>query len=447
MVVDQAKKSRQCKDYDIPIDKSNRTLGIANEFPNPASASQKKKGTEGEATIQEKPKSTEPKDNAPKQKANEILANPKSTFQERLTAVQSYLDVLAKPVGSLGTLEAWAARLAALHRSLSPNVDRVACLIFAGDHGVAAPKAQGGEECSAYPQAVTKSVLLGLHREVAGASVLAKGNNVDLRVVDVGVILGDDQGPFENSSVVKVSSRKLLHGTQNFCVEPAMSEAECERCMIVGRKSLNEFVEETSAKAVVLGEIGIGNTTSSSALIAIMTSKSAREVCGGGAFVTKEASQEVILKKIDVVERALSRHFGANASRQVNVQGLEALAKLGGAEIASLVGAFLEASTREIPVLVDGFIATAAALVAVAISPNVCNVLFFTSQSAEIGQRAALEKIQEIAMANGLPIDNIPALSMGLRMGEGTAALLAVPILRSSANVLSDMATIQDILS
>jgi nicotinate-nucleotide--dimethylbenzimidazole phosphoribosyltransferase len=289
--------------------------------------------------------------------------------------------------------------------------------------------------------------MLGLHRGIAGASVLAKGNNVDLRIVDVGTILGDDQGPFADSSVVKVSPQKLLQGTHNFCVEAAMSAEECERCMSVGRQSLNEFVKETSAKAVVLGEIGIGNTTSSSALIAILTNKATKEVCGGGAFTTKEASQEAILKKIDIVDRALAKHYGPNVSRQVNVQGLDALVRLGGTEIASLVGAFLEASECDIPVLVDGFIAITAALVAVSISPDVCNVLFFTSQSAETGHRAALGKIQEIALANGLLIDSLPVLSMGLRMGEGTAALLAVPILRSSANVLSDMATIQDILS
>jgi len=422
---------------------------------------------------EDRPEEVDINDDSPKGMANKVLANPSSTFQERYNAVQSYLDVLAKPIGALGTLEVWAAKLGALQRSLSPDANNVACLIFAADHGAAAPIAQGGEECSAYPQAVTKSVMLQLHRQVSGASVLARVNNVDLRVVDVGVILGENQPPLDNSKTVVVSPMKLPNGTKNFCVEPAMSAEECERCMAIGRESLVQFVEETSSKIVVLGEIGIGNTTSSSALIAILTGKSTEEVCGGGAFATKEASQEVIpkkigivdralarhhgtrveapqeviSKKIGIVDRALARHYGTNGSRQRNVQGADALAKLGGAEIASLVGAFLEASSRDIPVLVDGFIATAAALVAVSLSPNVCHVLFFASQSAEPGHRAAVEKIQEIALANSLPIDTKPILSMGLRLGGGTAAMLAVPILQSSAKMLSDMVTIQDIIS
>jgi len=396
---------------------------------------------------EDRPEEVDINDDSPKGMANKVLANPSSTFQERYNAVQSYLDVLAKPIGALGTLEVWAAKLGALQRSLSPDANNVACLIFAADHGAAAPIAQGGEECSAYPQAVTKSVMLQLHRQVSGASVLARVNNVDLRVVDVGVILGENQPPLDNSKTVVVSPMKLPNGTKNFCVEPAMSAEECERCMAIGRESLVQFVEETSSKIVVLGEMGIGNTTSSSALIAILTGKSTEEVCGGGAFATKEASQEVISKKIGIVDRALARHYGTNGSRQRNVQGADALAKLGGAEIASLVGAFLEASSRDIPVLVDGFIATAAALVAVSLSPNVCHVLFFASQSAEPGHRAAVEKIQEIALANSLPIDTKPILSMGLRLGGGTAAMLAVPILQSSAKMLSDMVTIQDIIS
>ncbi|CAB9510508.1 Nicotinate-nucleotide--dimethylbenzimidazole phosphoribosyltransferase [Seminavis robusta] len=385
-------------------------------------------------------------DDSPKGKASEILSLSNSTFQERYEAVQAYLDVLAKPVGSLGTLETWAARLAALQRTLQPDVTNVACLIFAGDHGAAVAPDQGGEGCSAYPQAVTKSVLVGLHRGVAGASVLAKANNVSLRVVDVGVILGDDD-PFQGSSNVISSPQKLPTGTKNYCVEPAMSSEECERCMTIGRETLKQYVEETSATALALGEVGIGNTTSSSSLIAILTGKSTKDVCGGGAFAAREISEAVIPKKIAIVEKAIAKHFGSNGERQTNIQASDALTKLGGAEIAALVGAFLEASQLDVAVLVDGFIATAAALVAVSISPNVCHVLFFTSHSAEPGQRAALEKIHAIARENNFPVDECPVLSMGLRMGEATAALLAVPILRSSAMVLSDMATIQDILA
>ena len=360
--------------------------------------------------------------------------------------MQAYLNVLAKPVGSLGTLEVWAARLAALQRTLKPNADKVACLIFAGDHGVAAAPDAGGEGCSAYPQAVTQSVLVGLHRGVAGASVLANANNVTLRVVDVGVILGN-ANPFRDSKYVISSSQKLIKGTRNFCMEPAMSAEECERCIAIGRNSLIEFVEQTGCRVVVLGEVGIGNTTSASALVAALTGKLTKEVCGAGAYATRDVSEAVIVKKISIVEKALVKHFGSDEKKQTKLQVADVLAKLGGAEIAAMVGALLEASSRDIAVLVDGFIATVATLLAVAISPNVCHVLFFASQSAEPGQRAAIEGIREIADANKIPMDEYPVLAMNLRMGEATGALLAVPILRCSATVLTDMATIEDILS
>ena len=389
-------------------------------------------------------KATPNAEESPRSEATKVLSLPTSSFQERYDKVQTYLDSLAKPVGSLGTLESWAARLAALQRTLQPDAQNVLCLIFAGDHGAAAAPEDGGEGCSAYPQAVTQAILDGLERGVAGASVLARVNNSKLRIVDVGVILANDN-KFKGGKNVTSSSLKLPKGTRNFCVEPAMSAEECQRCMKIGQECLVQYIGETSAKVVVLGEVGIGNTTSSSALIAALTRKSAEDLCGGGAFATRELSESVVSKKIGIVKRALARHYGDNKLSMI--QGADALAKLGGSEIASIVGALLEASDRDISVLVDGFIATAAALVAACISPNTCRILFFTSNSPEPGQRAAIEKIKKIAEENQLPVNEDPVLSMHLRMGEATAALLAVPILRSAAGMLSDMATIQDILS
>jgi nicotinate-nucleotide--dimethylbenzimidazole phosphoribosyltransferase len=398
-------------------------------------------------------------DVTPKNDATRILSLPTSTFRERYDAVQAYLDVLAKPVGSLGTLECWSAKLAALQRTLQPTAQNMVCLIFAGDHGAAAAPEDGGEGCSAYPQAVTGSVLVGLERGVAGASVLARVNNVSLHVIDVGVIhrkigahseqLVDHGAACKTSFITSTSTRKLRHGTRNFCVEPAMSAEECQWCIQEGRDSLVKHVTETCATAIVLGEVGIGNTTSSSAIIAALTQQPVDDLCGGGAFATRDLSKDVISKKIDIVTRALIKHhyFDHRNKETSPIQAGDVLAKLGGGEIAAIVGALLEASDRNIAVLVDGFIATAAALVAVCLSPWVCHVLFFATQSAEPGQHAALAMIQGIAVENNIPMEKSPVLSMDLRMGEGTAALLAVPILRSAATILSDMATIQDILS
>lgn len=372
-----------------------------------------------------------------RQEAESICKASESTFQQRYDAARDYLDCLAKPVGSLGTLEDWAARLVALQRTTRPTVDPVTCLIFAGDHGAAKALEDGGEGCSSYPQAVTRSVLVGLEREIAGASVLAKANNVRLRVIDVGVA----GGASNDNNVVVVSPNKLQGGgTRNFCNEAAMTSEEVERCIRIGRDELVRAVVENKSNAVVLGEVGIGNTTSSSALVAQFTKADVSTVCGGGATLAREADQAAVSKKVTIVKKALKRHGSSITS------GADALAKLGGAEIASLVGAMLEASERSVPVLVDGFIVTAAALVATNMSPNTCRILFFSSQSAEKGQLAAIKSIQDIAMENGIPISATPALAMNLRMGEATAALLAVPILRSAAAVVADMGTIQDIL-
>lgn len=373
-----------------------------------------------------------------RQEAESVCKSPDASFQERYDAVQTYLDCLAKPVFSLGTLEEWAARLAALQRTTRPVVNPVACLIFAADHGVAKSVDDGGEGCSLYPQAVTKSILVGLERGIAGASVLAKANNVSLRVVDVGVA-GDDT---KYNNIVHVSPHKLKGGgTANFCTGPAMTCEEVERCIRVGRDELAKCVLDQGAKAVVLGEVGIGNTTSSSALVAQLTDANIDSVCGGGATLSRNADQAAINKKVAIVKKALKLH-----GRHIK-GGIEALARVGGAEIASLVGAMLEASERDVAILVDGFIVTAAALVAASISPNACRNMFFSSQSAEKGQATAIESIQRIAASNGIPVPPSPALAMNLRMGEASAALLAVPILRSSVAILSEMGTIQDILT
>jgi nicotinate-nucleotide--dimethylbenzimidazole phosphoribosyltransferase len=364
-----------------------------------------------------------------------ICNSSESSFQDRYDAVRIYLDSLAKPVGSLGTLELWAARLAALQRTSRPTIGAAICLIFAADHGTAKRKSEGGEECSAYPQAVTMSVLNGLEEGIAGASVLAKANNVSVRVIDVGV-----NGASYNGEIVVSSSTKIPSGTKNFCTESAMTAAEVEQCIATGRSELSQYVADIDGQVIILGEVGIGNTTASSALIVQLTGALAMSVCGGGALASREAGIAAVEKKIDIVTRALAFH-GPSIDC-----AMDALQRVGGAEIAALVGAILEASERNLPVLVDGFIVTAAALVAAHICPSTCQVMFFTTQSAEIGQQAAIEGIQKIADQNGVLKPEIPALSMGLRMGEGTAAILAVPILRSAAAILSEMGTIQDIL-
>jgi len=220
-----------------------------------------------------------------------------------------------------------------------------------------------------------------------------------------------------------------------------MTLDEVDQCLKIGKETIARAVLKESCKTVALGEIGIGNTTTASTLIAVLTGEPVENICGGGAFASRMIDNDVVKKKIGIVERALKKHKGSLK------ESFSVLSKVGGSEIAALVGAMIEASDRNISVLVDGFIVTAAALVAVMMKPNVCNSLFFTTKSAEKGQEVAIKKIQAIAREHNLPPPASPALSMNLRMGECTGALLAVPLLRGSTAMVNNMATIQDILS
>lgn len=293
-----------------------------------------------------------------------------------------------------------------------------------------------------YPQAVTRAILAGLQKGVAGASVLARNSNVSsLVVVDVGVA-GDEvwiEGP-----VVTSSKHKLKGGTQNFCLQDAMSVEETDRCIQIGRDSFRETLHKTGCKVLALGEVGIGNTTTASAIIAALTGEAIASVCSGGAYASRTADPVAIQKKIMIVTKALEKHKESLLRKNPAM----VLSKVGGAEIAALVGAILEASDhpRGIALLIDGFIVTAAALVAVSMKPSVCNALFLSTKSAEQGQMVAISHIQSIARHAHLPVPSDPVLSMGLRMGEGTGALLAVPILQGAAAMIKDTATIQEIL-
>lgn len=367
--------------------------------------------------------------------AQKVLSSSTSSFAEKYSAVQTYMDVLAKPVGSLGTLEEWAARLCALQNTMQPKAEPVGAIIFAGDHGVAASPDDGGEGCSLYPQSVTRAILAGLQSGVAGASVLAK-DNATLSVVDVGVV-----GDSFRGSTVNSAHHKLATGTKNFCLQPAMTTEEMDRCLRMGRESVVQTVDKTSCKVIALGEVGIGNTTTASAMIAALTDQPVETLVGGGAFASRSVDESAVQKKILIVKKALKKHEGKLRDSSA------VLCKVGGAEVAALVGAIHEASERNIALLVDGFIVTAAALVAVGMNPNVCRVLFFTTRSAEQGHMVAIERIQSMARDNKLPVPASPGLCMGLRMGEGTAALLAVPILQSASSIVCRMATIQEILA
>lgn len=400
------------------------------------------------------------------------------TFEERYNTAQEYLDSLAKPMGSLGTWEDWAARLSALQGTKTPKLGKATCLIFAADHGVAKSTEDGGESCSAYPSVVTQSILQGLERQAGGASVVGAQNNVQVQVLDVGVGGNFRAADDSKNVIVKSAPNKLVDGTKNFCNEASMSMDECKRCIQIGRDAVIQSIASSKGDdndklpVFALGEVGIGNTTSSAALLSALLNVDPKQACGGGATLGRTADPAVISNKVRIVTQALKLHRSnviqpfqkrqdessslAGSAKTMDDGGnpftLNVLAALGGAEIAAMVGCILEASDREcfhhrgIPIVVDGYIVTTAALVATLLEPRCCRVLFLATKSAEMGQVRALEGIQSIARERGMIVPPTPVLDMKLRLGEGTGAIMAVPILRTAAALMTQMATLKSIL-
>ena len=312
---------------------------------------------------------------------------------------------LTKPPGSLGRLEAVAARLAALQGTPTPRMDRLHVTVFAADHGVAA------EGISAFPQSVTLEMVRNFARGGAAISVLAHGLGAALEVVDAGTALDAGELP----GVIRA---RAGDGTANFCAGPAMTAAQRDAALAAGLAAA-ERAAAAGAHGFIGGEMGIGNTTAATALACALLHESPRGLVGPGTGLDAAG----ITHKAAVVERALERHAGAAAP-------FDALAALGGFEIAALSGAFIAAAQRGIPVLVDGFIATVAALAAVREVPAVGPWLVCTHRSAEPGHAHVLAALGAE-----------PLLDLGMRLGEGSGAAVAVPVIRSACALQADMAT------
>jgi nicotinate-nucleotide--dimethylbenzimidazole phosphoribosyltransferase len=320
---------------------------------------------------------------------------------------QRVLDQKTKPVGSLGQIEHIAVQLCVLQNTLNPCVDPVRVLIFAADHGVSS------EGVSLYPAAVTAQMMHNFAGGGAAICVLAKQIGASLKLIDVGV-------DADLSTLEGITHAKVRLGSGNIAIEDAMSEAELASALEVGRSAVKQAALD-SIKALILGEMGIANTTAAAALQCALLGLPPEQVVGAGTGVTSGQLEH----KRTVVARALARAGKCSAR--------EALRKLGGLEIAALTGAILEAQAQRIPVLLDGFIVTAAALAANAISAaNPSHNLFFAHQSAEIGHQHALAELGAK-----------PLLNLGLRLGEASGAALAFPLLRAAAAIVSEMASFE----
>lgn len=312
---------------------------------------------------------------------------------------------LTKPTGSLGRLEEVAVQLAGLQGRLKPEVDEVWIAIFAGDHGVVA------EGVSAYPQEVTGQMLHNFIMGGAAISVLARQLSAQLDVVDLGTV-----APLDLPGVRHLN---LGPGTANFAQGPAMSEAQLHAALDGGRDSVLR-AKAAGAELFIGGEMGIGNTTVASALACALLDCPATLLVGPGTGLDAEG----VSHKAQVIERALRLHAASVGDAQSSLRAL------GGFEVAALVGAYLACAQEGIAVLVDGFICSVAALVAVRINPSCREWLFFGHRGAEPGHRLVLDALQAE-----------PLLDLGLRLGEGSGAALAVPLLRLACELHNGMAT------
>lgn len=322
---------------------------------------------------------------------------------------QRRLDNLTKPPGSLGRLEEIACRLVSITGQANPTFPQKRIFVLAADHGVVA------EGVSAYPQEVTAQMVTNFLKGGAAINVLARHVGAEVVVADLGVAAEIESHP-------NLLSRKIGSATRNMAHEPAMSRQQAIAAIEVGIEIAEEEIEN-GADLIGTGDMGIGNTTPSSAITAVFTGASVAQVTGRGTGI----NDAMLHHKIDVVQRAIDRH-------QLNPgDPIDVLAKVGGFEIGGIAGVILAAAAHRIPVLVDGFISTAGALIAVGLNPDVRGYLFSAHQSAEIGHQIALKFL-------GLQ----PILDLDLRLGEGTGSALAMPILEAGANILNEMASFDE---
>ena len=322
------------------------------------------------------------------------------------TAAQARQQQLTKPPGALGQLESLAVRLAAMQGCEKPQIGQVYISVFAGDHGVAA------EGVSAFPQAVTAEMVKNFARGGAAISVLAQQLGATLEVVNLGTA-------FDTGELPGVLQCNLGKGTANFAQQAAMTEKQLADALQAGNESAARAAK-TGATIFIGGEMGIANTTSAAALACALLNLMPQQLAGPGTGLDQAGVQH----KAAVVARALALH-AAHLS-----DPLEALRRLGGFEIAALTGAFIGCAQRGIPVLVDGYITTAAALLAVRIQPGVADWLLYAHRSAEPGHILMLDALQAE-----------PLLQLGMRLGEGSGAAVAVPIIRLACALHNNMAT------
>lgn len=314
---------------------------------------------------------------------------------------------LTKPAGALGRLETLAIELAGLQQNDRPRAGRAPIIVFAGDHGIAS------KGVSAYPQEVTIAMMANFASGGAAISVLARELGSTLEVVDAGTLAGEP--------MPGVVSDKPRRGTRDFSEAAALEMNEVAFAFEAGKRAVARATA-ASADLVIFGEMGIGNTTSAAAIAAALLSTPADAITGAGTGLDAAGRAH----KARVIETALARH----GLREPKVSVEQILCAVGGLEIAAISGGIIAAAQRRIPILIDGFIVSVAALVAVRLNPSCRAFLIFSHRSAEQGHRLVLDALAAL-----------PLLDLDLRLGEGSGAALALPILRLACSLHNEMAT------
>jgi nicotinate-nucleotide--dimethylbenzimidazole phosphoribosyltransferase len=339
---------------------------------------------------------------------DEVVRGIQPPSEEWRQKARQRLDTLTKPLGSLGRLEDIAAQVAAIRgEQLSDSISKAA-YVFAADHGVTE------EGVSAYPREVTRQMVLNFLTEGAAINVLARKHGAALHVVDVGVDANFD-------SIPGLQHHKVKRGTRNMLREPAMSEEEVGEVLSIGYQ-LGSAAAAAGHTIIAIGEMGIGNTTAASAITCALTGATALLATGRGTGVEPSA----FANKVRVVEAAVAKHCRAAAP----VHPMEVLRCIGGLEIAAMVGMVLAGARHRVVVVLDGFISTAAAALAVGMAPNALGYLIAGHCSEEPGHKILLDHLQLT-----------PVLTLGMRLGEGTGAVLAMPVIESAIALYHQMAT------
>lgn len=333
-----------------------------------------------------------------------------STDQSLLSAIQAKIDNLNKPKGSLGRLEVIAMQVCLIQQTLSPSVAHPCHLLLGGDHGIER------EGVSISPREVTWQQMINFTRGGGGVNMFCRQHGFTLRIVDVGV-------DYDLSGVSGIIDRKIARGTGNFLYEPAMSEEEFDRTLSVGIDLVDSCVAE-GCRILSVGEMGIGNTSPSSIWMSLFGDIPLKDCIGAGAGLDNDG----IRHKYEVLSRSMERYHEFYGKDVASVSPVTPIRYFGGFEMVAAIGAMLRAAEQHVVILIDGFIMTACALAAIRLYPASQDYMIFTHCGDESGHKMMLDIV-----------DAKPLLHLGLRLGEGTGALCAFPIIDSAVRMVNEM--------